>query len=274
MKKFLYPDSGSPFEDAAILKNSVYFSTAARAHSAQLVLNQSLGVSQLELSFLAVEAFREFMTSTEDMLAWLFALQEWKPGNAEFSLLLLLDRIKVGHHSKITGVDYRESRAVSFLSALDEQGFRELLHIPNHDDLINSGVSTESVERIKNGMAPKLEGWRRIANSRTEQDRGWVRAFNKLKHHMLAFPTQARNKDELWVPARIKFDKGGNSILIRNAWLEVSSDRVRRWAADAIAAQAVLYDTLALILIIRYGVEPIIPQWVAKALEADYLWSR
>lgn len=101
-----------------------------------------------------------------------------------------------------------------------------------------------------------------------------MRAFNKLKHHILAFPTQVRNKDELWVPARIKFDKGGNSILIRNAWLEGSSDRVRRWTADAIAAQAVLYDTLALILSIRYRVEPIIPQWVAKALETDYLWSR
>ena len=273
MKKILYPYSGSPFDDAAILRNAVDFSTASRAHSAYLVLHQALGANQQELSYLAVEAFAEFMTSTEDMLGWLFVLENWQPGTAEFSLLLLLDEIAVGRQSNRKKIDCTEARAVSLLSDLDEQGFRELSHIPSHDDLIASGMSIEESERITHGMTAKLEGWRRIVNRRAEQDRGWVRAYNKLKHHLLAFPTQEHDKDEIFVPSRITFRKGENRILMEKAWLEVSSNQVRRWSGDAIAAQAVLHDTLALILVTRYGVKYSIPEWVVRAYRNDFLWS-
>ena len=42
---------------------------------------------------MAVNAFKEFMTSTEDLLGWLFALQEWQSGEAESSLFILLIRL-------------------------------------------------------------------------------------------------------------------------------------------------------------------------------------
>jgi hypothetical protein len=274
MSEILYPDNGEPFEDAAVLRNAVHFSTAARAHSAQLILQQSLGISQRELNFLAVKAFAEFMTSTEDMLGWLFALKDWQPGNAEFSLLLLLNDIKVGYQNEKRGVDYTEVYAEKLLSNLSEQGFRELIHIPNHGDLVSSGMSIEKSKSITRSMPFKFEGWRKIVSSRSEQDRSRVRAFNKLKHHMLAFPTQARNKDEVLLPSRITFQKSKNRILMETAWLEVSSNQVRRWAGDAIAAQAVLHDTLALILVVRYGVNYNTPPWVYKAYETDYLWKR
>ena len=105
MKDFRYPDTGSPYDDATILKNVVYFSTAARAHSAQLILEQPLGIGQQELLFSAVEAFSEFMTSTEDMLGWFFTLQEWQPGNTEFSLLLLFTISKVLRDSFLKTTD-------------------------------------------------------------------------------------------------------------------------------------------------------------------------
>ncbi len=264
----LYPDSGNPLEDASILRNAVYFSTAQRAHSAQLILQQSLGVDQQVLRFLLVKAFEEFMTSTEDMVGWLFAFQEWQPGNAEFSLFLLLDRIKVGITQK--GIDHTEAKAVSFLSGLDEQGFRELVHVPNDAELLASGMPKELVETINRSMAFKLDGWRRITNRRAEQERGWVGAFNKLKHHMLAFPTQERDKEEIFIPYRIRFDRGRNRINLGSAWLEVSADMVRRFAGDSIAAQAVLHDTLALILSIRYGEKYNAPQWVTRVLQTDY----
>ena len=92
----LYPDSGNPLEDASVLQNAVYFSTAARAYSAQLILQQPLNMNQRAVDFLVIKAFEEFMTSTEDLIGWLFTLKEWKPGNAEYSLFLLLDRIHVG----------------------------------------------------------------------------------------------------------------------------------------------------------------------------------
>lgn len=274
MSNILYPDSGSPFEDASILRNAVYFTTAQRAHSAQLILQQPLGVNQQLLAFLVLRAFEEFMTSTEDMVGWLFVLEKWQPGNAEFSLFLLLDRIKVGKKPIEKGDDYTETRAVSLLSSLDEQGFRNLVHIPNDADLLASGMPKERVEVIKRSIAFKLDGWRRITNKRAEQGRGWVRAFNKLKHYMLAFPTREHDKEEVWLPSRIRFNKGKNRVLLERAWLNVSAEEVKRFAGDSIAAQAVLHDTLALVLVTRYGEKYIAPQWVIRAFETDYLWRQ
>lgn len=270
----LYPDSGSPFEDASILRNAVYFSTALRAHSAQLILQRPLGVNQRVLAFLLLRAFEEFMTSTEDMVGWLFVLQEWQPENAELSLFLLLDRIKVGKQGKKRGADHTEALAVSLLENLDEHGFRDLIHVPNDIELLASGMPQEQVDAIRGGMASKLEGWRWIANKRAEQSRARVRAFNKLKHHMLAFPTRERDKEEIWLPTRIGFDKTHNRVLLERVWLEVSADEARRLAGDAIAAQAVLHDTLALILVTRYGEKYAAPQWVIRAYQTDYLWRR
>ncbi len=213
----LYPDSGSPFEDASILRNAVYFSTAQRSYSAQVILQEPLAVNRRVLAFLVMRAFQEFMTSTEDLVGWMFVLEQWRPGEAEFSLLLLLDRIQVGKKGKEG--DYTEERAAALLAGLDEEGFRRLIHIPNDDELLASGMPHEEVEVINRSLLPKLEGWRRIVNSRVEQDRGWVRAFNKLKHHMLAFPTPEREKEEVWLPTRIRFDKTRNRVDLGRAWL-------------------------------------------------------
>jgi hypothetical protein len=274
MSNILYSDSGSPFEGASMLRNTVYFSTAQRANSAQLILQQPLGVSQQQLAFLVLRAFQEFMTSTEDMVGWLFVLQEWQPGNAEFSLFLLLDRIKVGYMNDRKGIDYTETRAASLLKELDEDGFRNLIHIPNDADLLNSGMSKELVDGIKLSIPAKLDGWRRITNKRVEQDRGLVCAFNKVKHHMLAFPTQEHNKDEVWLPSRIRFNKVKNRVDLERAWLNINADQVKRLAADSIAAQAVLHNTLALILVTRYGEKYTDPHWVRRAFESEYLWRR
>lgn len=267
MSNFRYPDSGSPFEDASILRNAVYFSTAQRAYSAQLILQQPLNVGQQTLDFLVVKAFEEFMTSTEDLIAWLFALQEWQPGNAEFSLFILLDRIMVGRGN------YTEERAVSILSSLNVDSFRELFHIPKDGELTASGVSKELVDNIGRSMQFKLEGWLRIARRRAEQGRGWVHMFNKCKHHMYAFPTRARNKDEVWMPTSIRLDKAQNRVLLGQGWLEASTEELRRLAGDAIGAQVILHDTLALILTTRYDKKYEPPQWVIRAYQTDYLWS-
>lgn len=202
------------------------------------------------------------MTSTEDLIGWLFVLQEWQLGNAEFSLLLLLDRIAVGKKG------YKEDKVVSILSNIDAEGFRELCHIPKDEELINSGMSQGLVEDIKRSMPFKLEGWLKIARRRAEQNRGWVRMFNKFKHHMLAFPTRERDKYEVWLPTSIRLDKVRNRVLMGQGWLEVSTNEVRRLASDAIAAQAVLHDTLAVILTTRYSEKYAPPQWVLRAYQS------
>jgi len=117
-QNILYPDSGNPLEDASVLRNAVYFSTAERAYSAKLLLQQPLNITQRTLDFLVIRAFEEFMTSTEDLIGWLFTLQEWQPGNAEYSLFYLLDKISVGKRGY-----YEEKRAVSLLSGLCQHRF-------------------------------------------------------------------------------------------------------------------------------------------------------
>lgn len=261
MKNILYPDSGNPLEDAAVLRNAVYFSTAERAYSANLILEQNLGVNIMVLRFLAIKAFEEFVTTTEDMTGWLFALKEWQPGNAEFSLCILLNRIQVGRE------DYEENKAVSLLSKTNDESFRELFHIPKDEDLIESGVSKEMVDSINKGIPIKREGWLWIAKRRRDEKRGWVRMFNKLKHHMLAFPSTSRKKEEVMLPAKLEFDGDNNRIILKPGWLEVSANHVRELANNTVAAQAVLHDTLALILSTRYG-EKYVPQnWVIRALQ-------
>jgi len=263
----LYPDSGNPLEDASVLRNAVYFSTAERAYSAQLVLQQPLNVNQPEVDFLVIKAFEEFMTSTEDLIGWLFTLEKWQPGNAEFCLFLLLDKTKVGQG------DYREERAVSLLEGLNEEGFRTLCHIPTAEELITSGFSNELVDNVKRSMPRKLEGWLKIAQRRAEQGRGWVHMFNKFKHHMLAFPTRVRGKDEIWMPTSIKFDRD-RGIGLGQGWLESSISELRRLVGDAIAAQAILHDTLAVILTTRYNEKYTAPRWVTEARHTDYLWQK
>lgn len=265
----LYPDSGNPLEDASVLRNAVYFSTAERAYSAQLVLQQLPNVNQRVVDFLVIKAYEEFITSTEDLIGWLFTLKEWQPGNAEYSLFLLLDRIKVGKRDC-----YEEKQAVSLLTDLDGEGFRALCHIPRDDELINSGFTKELADKIKRSMLRKLEGWLKIAQRRAEQGRGWVHMFNKFKHHMLAFPTRVRDKDEIWMPTSIKFDKEHHHIRLGQGWLESSVNMSRRLAGDAVAAQVTLHDTLAVILWTRYNEKYTTPQWVKKAYQTDYLWQK
>jgi hypothetical protein len=255
----LYPDSGNPLEDASILRNAVYFSTAERAYSAELVLKEPLNINQRTLDFMVVRAFEEFMTSTEDLLGWLFALQEWKPGKAEHSLFILLDKIQVGKGS------YREDNAVSLLTSVDTEGFRRLFHIPKDEELISSGIAVELVDTVNRSVPFKLDGWLKIAKRRAEQDRGTVRMFNKLKHHMLAFPTQERGKDEVWMPSSIRMDKKQNQIRLGRGWLEANPNEIRRLTSDAIVAQVVLHDTLALILLTRYGEQYYAQNWAVRA---------
>lgn len=256
-----YPDSGHPLEDASILRNAVYFSTAERAYSAELILKQPMNVNQLVLDFLAVRAFEEFMTSTEDLIGWFFALQEWKPGNAEYSLYILLDKIQVGRNQ------YREDNAVNLLSSANAEDFRKLFHIPTDEELSDSGISKELVVNIKRSLPFKLDGWRKMATRRVEQDRGWVLMFNKIKHHMLAFPTQERGKSEIWMPCSTRMNKEKNEVRLKRGWLEASANELRRLVSDAVAAQAVLHDTLATILITRYGERYSVPDWVIRVYQ-------
>lgn len=257
--RLLYPDYDNPLEDAYIIRNGVYFSTEARAYSAELIMKENLDVGQKVLNFLVVRAFEEFMTSSEDLLGWLFALNEWKPGTAENSLFVLLDRIQVGKGT------YSEKNAVCLVKEMDGERFRRLVHIPEDEELISSGMSAGFVDKLGSSLPAKMDGWLRIAEIRAGEERGRVGMFNKLKHHMIAFPTKERGEDEVWVPYNVK--TGESEIRLGRGWLRADAKNIRRFVGDAIGAQAVLHDTLACILITRYGEQYSIPNWIGKAYE-------
>ena len=199
------------------------------------------------------------MTASEDLLGWVFVLREWEPGNAKKALLSLLDRIQVGRGQ------YVENAAVDYLDGLDVEGFRGLVHLPDNRDLIAGGMPCDVAESISRSLQYKLDGFRRIVKLRAEQNRGWVRTFNKLKHLFLAFPTSERGSIEIWVPTEFKLTS--DRATMGRAWLSASADEATRYARDAIVAQAVLHDTLAIILQARFGDEYQPQLWVLEAAQ-------
>ena len=264
-----YPDNGNPLEDPAVLRNAVNFSTQERAYSAQLILQHLTDASQASLNFLIVRAFEEFMTSTEDLTGWLFVLQEWQPGDARNSIFSLLDRVAVGKGR------HKEANAVSLLSAIDADAFQKLIHVPTYEELVSTG-KIELANRLKQSIPAKLDGWRTIVAKRANQDRGLVGMFNKLKHHMLAFPTMERGKAEIWMPFNVVNDYADGKLTalrMGRGWLGANLDSIRMFVYDAITAQAVLHDTLALILITRYNYTHTVPQWITQVYQGSYIWQ-
>ena len=71
-----YPDNGELYEDRAVLRNAVKFTTAQRAYVYSRNLKELDTLGEEELSYLAVESFRQYVETTEDLLGWLFALTD------------------------------------------------------------------------------------------------------------------------------------------------------------------------------------------------------
>lgn len=255
-----YPDAGGLYEDASILRNAVYFTTAQRAFSANLILAQPLDhLDSRLLAFLAVEAFCAEMTATEDVLGWMFVLKDWAPGDPSKCLLRQLDRVNVGRSP------YGEEDALRLLDELDPDGLRELLHIPTDDHLAAAGLSIDIRDRINTAIPADLEGLKRAAWLRKRDNRGYVVAFNKLKHQLLALHTGVRGQDEVLVPKWLGMKDDG--IHLRNVWIESSPKNIRLMASRAIGIQAVLNSILGLILLIRFGHQYESPVWTIAALD-------
>lgn len=253
-----YADTGGLYEDASILRNAVYFTTAQRAFSASLILAQPLDhLDSRLLAFLAVEAFCAEMTATEDVLGWIFVLKDWAPGDPSKCLLRQLDKVNVGPNE--------EKHALQLLDQLDPDGLRELLHIPTDAHPAAASLPINIRDRINTAIPAILQGLKRVAWLRKRDDRGYVVAFNKLKHQLLALHTGVRGRNEVLVPKWLGMKEDG--IHLRNAWIESSPKNIRLMASRAIGMQAVLNSILGLILLIRFGHQYESPHWTIAALD-------
>jgi hypothetical protein len=100
------PQYSAILNNEAVLTNAAHFMTGQRAFAAKLVpINDILEkLPQQELDFLALQAFSEFMTATEDLIGWVSVLRKWNPAE-EYSLFELLDSVWVGPELEIEIID-------------------------------------------------------------------------------------------------------------------------------------------------------------------------
>jgi len=96
-----------------------------------------------------------------------------------------------------------------------------------------------------------------------------VQAFNKAKHAMPVYAQREEDKPVLY------FAIGDSDAPLRNYRMELNPARARWFAFHAAQIQVVLHDTLAVVLVYRYGdkYEPVswaqivlgMPDWAAEA---------
>lgn len=258
---YLYPDSGQMLEDAGVLRNAITFMVAQRAYVADSLLHRPFdGMPENVLAMITLEAFGAEMTSLEDTLGWLFALKEWEPGTAAKCLMANLDTIQVGRGA------HDEDAAAELLSTLDGPKLRQILHFPEDSDLKKAGASDELVEAINKALPYKLDSLRRVAERRGEANRARVVAFNKLKHMLLGFPVRDDDgKPHVELITGRGYDSG--EIHLNTVTLEVSAANIAIMAGNALAAQASLWDSLALILWSRFDERHEAPPWVHHAMD-------
>jgi hypothetical protein len=243
----------------AVLTNAAQFTTAQRAFVAKLIPRTDIldKFSQQELDFLALQAFSEFLTATEDLLGWVAVLRKWDPAD-DFSLFEQLDKVRVGPDL--------ESDVLEYLTKLDPDGLRGLLQVPSDEQMLAMGLSPEEVAKINESIPAKLDGFLKVAKLRTRDDRGLVKGFNKVKHMLLAIPTDTFQEHQILLP---KFgdvtppgDDSPRRVKIDGARIDTNPDYIRGRVRQTLETQAVLCDVLQFILYARYQQPYVHPQWV------------
>jgi hypothetical protein len=243
----------------AVLANAAHFMTGQRAFVAKLVpINDILEkLPQQELDFLALQAFSEFMTATEDLIGWVSVLRQWNPVE-EYSLFQLLDSVWVGPELEFEVIDY--------LSKLDTDGLRGLLHVPSDHELLAMGLRSEEVAQINGSIHSKLEGFLKVARLRTGNKRGLVKGFNKVKHMLLAIPTDTFEGHQVLLPKIGGITPAGDNsprkTIIDGARIDTNSDYIRGRVRRTLEIQAILCDVMQFILYARYQQPYVHPKWV------------
>jgi hypothetical protein len=256
--------------DLSLISNAVNYSTPARAFAAENLIRLPLeALDHQHLAYVLADAYSHEALGMEDSLAWLFALREWDPSDGDKCLLACLDRTRVGVGK------YSEENALALLDDMTVADYRELLRIPPKGDLFAIGLSEDLMEGIERALPRQLEGLRRVASLRHENLRGRVEGYNKIKHQLVAIPTEQRSALELFIPKWHSYDPETHFPNLKNAvWITVDVATVRLLIARAIIAQATLNTMLGLILLCYFRQPYETPAWVGKAMQIPIGWAR
>ena len=255
-----YPKGDPLYGDFAILKNAVNFTTGQRAFRAFRILREPLDyLNSQGRAYLSLEGFEQFIVTLEDLQGWIFVLHRWDPGaQVDRSLFGLLDTTRVGVGQ------FSEEAALELVKSLDPTGYRNLIHLPPSEELLKAGFPETAVKGLSIEMAPQLEGLTRAIEIRGDNERAFVKAYNKSKHLLLGILRM--DQDKPVIALRTAYSYKSSPISLDGADLGCEASDVRRRAYQTIHSQAVLNHILSLILWTRYGEELETPPWVESSL--------
>jgi hypothetical protein len=261
-----YVDLGGRFDDRNVLRIAAGFTTAQRVEVAHnLLARVELTSEPTRLAFLAIEALERFVLATEDALGWFFTLLGWEPGaGLEKTLFAQLDTVQVGRDP------WNEERALELLNEMDLDRFRaEVLHLPTDDELNAAGWQPALVGLVGVAAEAQMDGFRNVAERRARGDRALVRAYNKSKHMLLAFPAERDGALEVDLitasdGARAYRDPA-EGLEITGAQLSTNVQIIRERVQGTITMHAVLHAVPTTILAFRFGEKMPTPDWVTRA---------
>lgn len=128
------------------------------------------------------------------------------------------------------------------------------------------GLRSQEVVKINESIPAKLDGFLKVAKLRARDNRGLVKGFNKVKHMLLAIPTDAFEGHQVLLPkiGRVTplTDDSPRRVKIDGARIDTNPDYIRGRVRQTLETQAVLCDVLQFILYTRYQTPYTHPQWV------------
>ncbi len=236
MSSISYPDPGGNFDDRAILRNAVLFSTPQRSFVAEQIRCAPVErMTFLGRAYLAVEAYSCKALSLEDFLGWVVVLRGWEPGTVDKSLWVLLDKKQLNEQA--------EKKLEDWAKGVTSDQLREAFHIPTDKELRGAGFAEEVVNRINTAVLAHVDSVRRAIDFRTRNQRRFVVGHNKIKHLLLAVPQEEENRILFPRYKGTKEDEHGRtSHRVQTAGISCESDNIRQVASEAIVGQAALNE--------------------------------
>ena len=240
--------------DQAVLKSYCAFAGMHRAIVAQTLIG-GLTTDPNERRSVGLELTANFVAALEDVALWYFVLREWKSGEALFDLISRIQiRDQKGHR-------YSTQVAVDALSDWTIADLRREFGLPSDEELLEYGWTEEELVSYINGLREALVRLTSGLKLRLE-DEGILRtSYNKIKHGMLAFPTNEHSEIGVSVKILSRRAPGRPGGKINEGWRSCDDAALRRLARNAVIVSEALWALLNWIYIYRFDRSWKLPKW-------------
>lgn len=177
-----------PMTDREFLDEYLHFSVWQPAYVSKFLFAELEGATGARKS-LALQIYLNFEMALEAFCMWYFTLRDWHPGTP------LAERFASVHINEKEGGAFSSARALAEVQSL-EVSLGEWLHQPSKEALIERGWNKEQAAEREASIDAFHDVFRRALKNRGAADGDLVRAYNKLKHGLLAFQASAIGVDD------------------------------------------------------------------------------